>query len=40
VRASLGLASNQRDIARFETFAGEFLDLDAVPTDLPTRAVC
>jgi selenocysteine lyase/cysteine desulfurase len=40
VRASLGLASNQRDISRFDTFAGEFLDLDAVPTDLPTRAVC
>ena len=40
VRASLGLASNFADIDRFDAFAREFVDLAAVPDDLPPRAVC
>ena len=40
VRASLGLASNLADIHRFESFAGEFVDLPAVPGDLPPRVGC
>ena len=40
VRASLGLASNLADIDRFGEFAREFVDLDAVPGDLPARTVC
>ena len=40
VRASLGLASNLADIDRFAEFAQEFVDLDAVPDDLPPRTVC
>jgi hypothetical protein len=40
VRASLGLASNAADLDRFAAFAGEFVDLTAVPDDLPPRAAC
>jgi selenocysteine lyase/cysteine desulfurase len=40
VRASLGLASNLADIDRFGEFAREFVDLNAVPDDLPARTVC
>ena len=40
VRASLGLASNRTDIHRFAEFAQEFVDLGAVPDDLPPRTVC
>ena len=40
VRASLGLASNAADIDRFGAFAAEFLDLGAVPADLPPRTGC
>jgi len=40
VRASLGLASNVADTRRFEAFAGEFVDLAAVPSDLPPRVGC
>ena len=40
VRASLGLASNGRDVARFARFAAEFVDLRAVPCDLPARTGC
>ena len=40
VRASLGLASNRADIHRFGEFAQEFVDLGAVPDDLPPRTVC
>jgi selenocysteine lyase/cysteine desulfurase len=40
VRASLGLASNSADVARFAEFAREFTDLPGVPDDLPPRAGC
>lgn len=40
VRASLGLASNLADIERFAAFAREFVDLPAVPDDLPARMGC
>ena len=40
VRASLGLASNLADIERFTAFAQEFVDLAAVPDDLPARTGC
>ena len=40
VRASLGIASNRADIERFAEFAREFVDLHAVPADLPPRRVC
>ncbi|MGZ4290659.1 MAG: aminotransferase class V-fold PLP-dependent enzyme [Gaiellaceae bacterium] len=40
VRASLGLASNLADIERFSAFAREFVDLAAVPDDLPPRVGC
>jgi hypothetical protein len=40
VRASLGLASNQAGIDRFAEFARGFVDLDAVPDDLPPRSGC
>ena len=40
VRASLGLASDPRDIDGFEQFAREFVDLETVPADLPPRSVC
>ena len=40
IRASLGLASNRADLARFGEFAQEFVDLGAVPDDLPPRTVC
>jgi selenocysteine lyase/cysteine desulfurase len=40
VRASVGLASNHADLERFARFAGQFVDLDAVPDDLRTRTGC
>ena len=40
VRASLGIASNRADIERFAEFAHEFVDLHAVPDDLPPRSAC
>jgi molybdenum cofactor sulfurtransferase len=40
VRASLGLASNLEDIRRFQAFAAEFVDVAAVPADLPPRVGC
>jgi selenocysteine lyase/cysteine desulfurase len=40
VRASLGLASNTADVRRFTEFAHEFVDLAAVPGDLPPRTGC
>jgi selenocysteine lyase/cysteine desulfurase len=40
IRASLGLASNAADVERFAAFAQEFVDLRAVPDDLPPRAGC
>jgi molybdenum cofactor sulfurtransferase len=40
VRASLGLATNERDIERFARFAAEFIDLTDVPSDLPARTGC
>ena len=40
VRASLGLASSVDDVERFTAFAGEFVDLEAVPDDLPSRSGC
>jgi molybdenum cofactor sulfurtransferase len=40
VRASLGLASNFADVERFNAFARTFIDLTAVPDDLPLRAAC
>lgn len=40
VRASLGLASNLADVNRFAAFAHEFVDLAAVPSDLPPRIGC
>ena len=40
VRASLGIVSNFSDLYRFKLFADEFVDLAAVPDDLPRRTVC
>jgi selenocysteine lyase/cysteine desulfurase len=40
VRVSLGLASNRADLERFAAFAGDFVDLQAVPDDLPPRGAC
>jgi selenocysteine lyase/cysteine desulfurase len=40
IRASLGLASNLPDVHRFADFADEFVDLAAVPDDLPPRTGC
>ncbi|HEY6056025.1 MAG TPA: aminotransferase class V-fold PLP-dependent enzyme, partial [Gaiellaceae bacterium] len=40
VRASLGLASNRADVERFRAFAEEFVDVAAVPDDLPPRVGC
>jgi molybdenum cofactor sulfurtransferase len=40
VRVSLGLVSNLADIERFRAFTGEFVDLAAVPDDLPPRTGC
>ncbi|HET6641798.1 MAG TPA: aminotransferase class V-fold PLP-dependent enzyme [Gaiellaceae bacterium] len=40
VRASLGLASTIADIHHFAEFAAEFVDLAAVPDDLPPRTGC
>jgi molybdenum cofactor sulfurtransferase len=40
VRASLGIATNDDDIERFTGFAQTFVDLDAVPDDLPPRTGC
>ena len=40
VRASLGIASTFSDPYRFKLFAEEFVDLAAVPDDLPRRTVC
>jgi molybdenum cofactor sulfurtransferase len=40
IRASLGIASNFADARRFLDFAREFVDLAAVPDDLPPRHGC
>jgi selenocysteine lyase/cysteine desulfurase len=40
VRASLGLPSSAADLDRFAAFAAEFVDLRAVPGDLPPRTGC
>jgi molybdenum cofactor sulfurtransferase len=40
VRASLGIATNFADVYRFMRFATEFLDVSAVPDDLPPRLGC
>ena len=40
IRASLGPASNFADLHRFMGFAGELVDLEAVPGDLPPRTGC
>ena len=40
VRASLGLPSDAEDVVRFGEFASAFVDLAAVPVDLPPRAGC
>jgi molybdenum cofactor sulfurtransferase len=40
IRASLGLASNFKDLLRFHEFAHEFIDLRSVPDDLPPRSTC
>ena len=40
VRASLGLASNLADVDQFASFAQTFVDLAAVPDDLPPRSGC
>jgi molybdenum cofactor sulfurtransferase len=40
IRASLGLASNRADVDQFEAFARTFVDLTAVPDDLPPRSGC
>ncbi len=40
VRASLGPSSNAADLDRFAAFAREFVDLVAVPDDLPPRTAC
>ncbi len=40
IRASLGLATNFRDMDRFMRFAAQFVDLYDVPADLPPRVAC
>jgi selenocysteine lyase/cysteine desulfurase len=40
IRASLGIASNLRDVERFLDFATEFIDLADTPDDLPERQAC
>ena len=40
VRVSLGLASNVADLERFGRLAEEFVDIGAVPDDLPPRSGC
>ncbi|HET8980809.1 MAG TPA: aminotransferase class V-fold PLP-dependent enzyme [Solirubrobacteraceae bacterium] len=40
IRASLGIVSNAEDIRRFADFAATFVDLEAVPQDLPPRVTC
>jgi selenocysteine lyase/cysteine desulfurase len=40
IRASLGIASNLRDVERFLDFAAEFVDLADTPDDLPERRAC
>jgi hypothetical protein len=40
VRVSLGIATNFADVYRFMRFATEFLDVSAVPDDLPPRLGC
>ena len=40
VRVSLGLASNLADVNHFDAFVREFVDLAAVPDDLPPRTGC
>lgn len=40
VRASLGVASSFADVHAFSAFAHEFVDLPAVPDDLPPRTAC
>ena len=40
IRASLGLPSNDDDLAGFADFASEFVDLASVPDDLPPRTGC
>jgi molybdenum cofactor sulfurtransferase len=40
IRASFGIASNLADLERFAAFAREFVDLAAVPDDLPARTGC
>jgi selenocysteine lyase/cysteine desulfurase len=40
VRASLGLVSNFADVDRFVALAAEFVDLAAVPGNLPPRTGC
>ena len=40
IRASLGIASNLRDVERFVDFAAEFIDLADTPDDLPERRAC
>jgi selenocysteine lyase/cysteine desulfurase len=40
VRASLGLPTNAADLERFAAFASRFVDVAAVPDDLPPRVGC
>jgi selenocysteine lyase/cysteine desulfurase len=40
IRASLGVASNYRDLHEFSVFARHFVDLTTVPDDLPARIAC
>jgi molybdenum cofactor sulfurtransferase len=40
IRASLGPATNHADLERFAAFAHAFVDLAAVPDDLPPRQAC
>ena len=40
IRASFGLASNFADLYRFAGFARKFVNLTAVPADLPPRLAC
>jgi len=40
IRASLGIASVHADLDRFAEFARAFVDLEAVPGDLPPRSGC
>lgn len=40
LKQRLGLASNFSDLHHFMAFAAEFVDITAIPADLPPRTAC